>query len=126
MLDIIPIPGHQKASIALYDSYSQLLLTGDTFYPGRLYIEDWSTFKTSIKRLVDFSNTHSIRYILGNHIEMTATLGKDYPIGTTYQPEEQQLPLFKKDLDELHEALEQLGEIPERKVHHKFIIYPTK
>ncbi|WP_394750498.1 MBL fold metallo-hydrolase [Spongiimicrobium salis] len=126
ILDILPIPGHQSASIAVYDRDSQLLLTGDTFYPGRLYVEDWFAFKKSIKRLVDFSNTHKIHYILGNHIEMTRTLGKDYPIGTTYQPNEQPLPLFKEDLYELHQALEHLGDVPTRKVHDKFIIYPTK
>lgn len=123
---IIPIPGHQEASIALYDPASKLLLTGDTFYPGRLYVNDWSAFKQSIARLVHFSDTHEIRYILGNHIEMTSDKGKDYPIGTTYQPKEQPLPLFKEDLQELHSALLKLGETPTKEVHDKFIIYPTK
>ncbi|NAS31488.1 MBL fold metallo-hydrolase [Flavobacteriaceae bacterium R38] len=123
---IIPIPGHQKSSIAIYDTSSELLLTGDTFYPGRLYIEDWISFKKSIKRLVNFSNKHNIAYILGNHVEMSTAEGKDYPIGTTYQPEEHKLPLTTDDLLVLHSALEKLGDTPKKEVHPSFIIYPTK
>eukprot|EP00005_Dracoamoeba_jomungandri_P013001 CAMPEP_0174276426 /NCGR_PEP_ID=MMETSP0439-20130205/60376_1 /TAXON_ID=0 /ORGANISM="Stereomyxa ramosa, Strain Chinc5" /LENGTH=150 /DNA_ID=CAMNT_0015368649 /DNA_START=1179 /DNA_END=1631 /DNA_ORIENTATION=+ len=40
-LAVIPIPGHQVASISLYDCNTNLLYTGDTIYPGRLYIEDF-------------------------------------------------------------------------------------
>jgi len=126
VLKIIPIPGHQVASIAIYDTSSKILLTGDTFYPGRLYIEDWITFKESIKRLVDFSNDHEISHILGNHIEMSKTPGKDYPIGATYQPDEHQLPLTEKELSALHIALEKSGNTSRRKTLPAFIIYPTK
>lgn len=125
-LKLIPIPGHQDASIAVYDKSSKLLLTGDTFYPGRLYINDWTSFKTSINRLVEFSNKHEIKYILGNHIEMSTTDGLDYPIGTTYHPEEQKLPLTKKDLLALQASLNNLGDKPTKKAHKNFIIYPTK
>ncbi|NER11856.1 MBL fold metallo-hydrolase [Leptobacterium flavescens] len=125
-LEIIPIPGHQKSSIAVYDPQSGILLTGDTFYPGRLYVEDWSVFKESIRKLYDFTKKHEISYILGNHIEMSLEPGKDYPIGTLYQPEEQKLPLYPEDLEELHKALERLGDQPTREIHDKFIIYPIK
>ena len=33
IIDVIPIPGHQSAHIALYDRQTGLLLTGDTLYP---------------------------------------------------------------------------------------------
>ena len=93
MLDIIPIPGHQQASIAVYDKQTRVMLTGDSFYPGRLYIGDWPAFVASTQRLVDFTKLHPVAMLLGNHIEMTDTPGIDYPTGTTYQPNEHRLPL---------------------------------
>ena len=126
VLEIIPIPGHHKTSIAVYDNETRILLTGDSFYPGRLYVNDWQAFKLSTQRLVDFTSTHKISYILGNHIEMTNTPGKDYPIGTTFQPDEHILPLKVKDLQSLNEALIKLGDEPTREVHDVFIIYPIK
>ncbi len=124
VIDIIPIPGHEKASIAVYDDETKILLSGDSFYPGRLYINDWASFKLSIQRLVYFTNTHRISYILGNHIEMTKSHGKDYPVGTTFQPEEQILPLKINDLELLNKALQRLGDTPTNEIHNKFIIYP--
>jgi len=125
-LKLISIPGHQEASIAIYDASSKLLLSGDTFYPGRLYIDDWSSFKTSINRLVEFSKKHEIKYILGNHIEMSSTDGVDYPMGSTNHPEEQKLPLSVEDLQTLQLSLNNLGNKPTKQVHKNFIIYPIK
>ncbi len=125
-LKLIPIPGHEAASIAVYDISSKLLLTGDTFYPGRLYVNDWSSFKISINRLVEFSNNHEIKYILGNHIEMSTTDGIDYPMGSTFHPEEQKLPLTVEDLQALQFSLNNLGDKPTRQAHKNFIIYPNE
>ena len=124
VIEFIPIPGHQIASLAAYDEKTKLLLTGDSFYPGRLYINDWNAFRLSTQRLCDFVNNHKISNILGNHIEMTKTAGKDYPTGTTFQPDEHILPLKVSDLLLLNESLKQLGEIPKRETHADFIIYP--
>ena len=79
---IIATPGHQKEAISVYDSQTHWLLTGDTIYPGYIYIQDWSEYKESIARLVSFSETHEISALLGGHIEMTREPGKYYPIGT--------------------------------------------
>jgi len=125
IMEIIPIPGHHKTCIAIYDNETKILLSGDSFYPGRLYVNDWQAFKASTQRLVDFTSTHKIAYILGNHIEMTKTPGKDYPIGTNFQPDEHVLPLTVKDLLSLNQALIKLGDKPTREVHDDFIIYPS-
>lgn len=126
ILKIIPIPGHQEASIAIYDTSSKLLLTGDTFYPGRLYMKknDWLSFKQSINRLVDFSKNNEVAYILGNHIEMSSSKARSYPMGTTYQPDEHKLPLTKEDLLNLNSALFELGDKPKKEVYGNFIIHP--
>jgi hydroxyacylglutathione hydrolase len=123
-VEIIPIPGHDKTSLALYDAQTQFLLTGDTFYPGRLYVRDWTAFKQSIQRLVDFTSQHKISYLIGNHIEMSATTGKDYPTGTVWQPDEHVLPLTVNDLRQLNTGLIELGEQPLRKVFDHFIVVP--
>ena len=124
VIEIIPIPGHHTTSIALYDQETKVLLSGDSFYPGRLYIKDWQAFKLSTQRLTDFTNKHKISYILGNHIEMSKNHGIDYPTGTTYQPDEHILPLKVKDLKLLNNALLRLGENPKNEIHDNFIIYP--
>jgi glyoxylase-like metal-dependent hydrolase (beta-lactamase superfamily II) len=124
-MKIIPIPGHQAASIAVYDPSTRFLLTGDTFYPGRLYVQDWDAFTKSIQRLAEFTDNNEISYILGNHIEMTQTAGVDYPINTLYQPEEHALPLTVAMLKELSDAVTRLGDVPTREIHDSFIIYPV-
>jgi glyoxylase-like metal-dependent hydrolase (beta-lactamase superfamily II) len=125
LMNIIPIPGHQASSIAVFDGSTKILLTGDTFYPGRLYVKDWNAFSLSIERLVKFTNNHEVSTILGNHIEMTQTPGVDYPTGTTYQPKEHPLPLSIVELIELSEALKILGDKPTKEIHDSFIIYPV-
>ncbi|MEJ7912039.1 MAG: MBL fold metallo-hydrolase [Chitinophagaceae bacterium] len=125
-IDIIPIPGHEKASIALYDHNTKILLTGDSFYSGRLYINDWLSYQESISRLTLFAQKHQVKYILGNHIEMTSQPGVDYPVGTKFQPDEPGLVLYVKDLELLHSSLQKLGANPARKIHDRFIIYPSK
>ena len=101
VLDVLPIPGHQPASIAVYDRRTGVLLTGDTFYPGRLYVRDTAAFAASIDRLTAFSQTHPVTHMLGAHVENTRTPFKDYPVGTVDQPEEHALDLGRAQLVEL-------------------------
>jgi hydroxyacylglutathione hydrolase len=95
VLDVIPIPGHHSASIALYDRLTGNLLTGDSLYPGRLYVAeaDVPTYAASAHRLADFVRSHPVAHVLGTHIEQTRTPYLDYPRGTTYQPEEHSLEI---------------------------------
>ena len=82
---------HHETSIAVFDPWTGLLLTGDTVYPGRLYVEDMPTFAASIERLTEFALCRPVRHVLGCHIEMTRTPGRDYPLGCRYQPDEPSL-----------------------------------
>jgi hydroxyacylglutathione hydrolase len=101
VLDVLPIPGHQPASIALYDRRTGILLTGDTFYPGRLYVRDTAAFANSIDRLTAFVANHRVTHLLGAHVEQSRTPFHDYPIGTVDQPEEHELNLGRAQLVEL-------------------------
>ncbi len=107
IIDVIPVPGHNEVSIALYDRKTGNLLTGDSLYPGRLYFSepDLAVYTASAARLVEFAATHPIAHVLGTHIEQTRTPYLDYPRGTTYQPDEHSLDLTRAHLFELHDAL---------------------
>lgn len=124
VLDVIPIPGHEAASIAIYDRQTGILFTGDSLYPGRLYVEDAPAFALSIQRLVDFTHGKIVTHILGNHIEQTRTAYLDYPIRTIYQPDEHQLELGRAHLLELNEALRDLNGRIVRMAFRDFTIWP--
>jgi len=80
-------------------------LTGDTVYPGLIYVKDWEAYRESISRLARFARNHEVVAVLGAHIEMTDRAGEYYPIGTVYQPHEAPLPLSPKALQTLDTAL---------------------
>jgi len=122
-LTVVPIPGHQDESLAVYDDATKWLLTGDTVYPGRLYVRDWAAYRASIGRLVDFSKSHDISAIMGTHIEISRTR-ELFPAGVTFQPNEAPLPLTVQDLRQLHEALRQAGDKPRKIEMEKFAVAP--
>jgi len=105
-ITIIPTPGHQEQAISIYDPQTQWLLTGDTFYPGIVYVKNWNDYKNSIARLLSFTNDHDVSLILGAHIEMKSNAGEYYEIGTIYQPNEASLILKTKDLLALNNELQ--------------------
>jgi len=109
-ITIIPTPGHQDEAISIYDTQTKWLLTGDTFYPGYIYVKDWNDYKHSISRLVSFTNNHKVSAILGAHIEMTNKAGEYYEVGTIFQPEESSLLLMPIDLATLSAKLDQTDE----------------
>jgi glyoxylase-like metal-dependent hydrolase (beta-lactamase superfamily II) len=126
LIDVIPIPGHEPASIALYDRRTGILLTGDTLYPGRLYVRDGAAFAASVGRLVAFTRDKPIAHILGAHIENARTPFIDYPQGTTYQPDEHALELGRAHLVELNDALTEMGGTIVRRVLRDFTIWPLR
>ena len=124
VLDVIAIPGHQPFSVAFYDRRTGILLTGDTLYPGRLYVTDAPAFTASIHRLVDFTRDKPVAHILGCHIEEANTPYLDYPVGTKYQPEEHVLELSHAHLIELNEALKDMNGHLVRYALRDFTIWP--
>jgi len=114
IIEIIPIPGHDVASIALYDRLTGNLMTGDSLYPGRLGVQlaQVPTFAASAQRLAAFVSTHDVAHVLGTHIEQTKTAYLDYPRGTAYQPEEHSLDLTRAHIIELNDAFMRMGDKP--------------
>ncbi len=126
VLDVVPLPGHESAHIAIYDTKEQILFTGDTLYPGRLYIQNWNSYRSSVRRLVDFIDTRQlpVSWVLGAHIEMSTTPGQDYAFQTLKHPNEHALPQPIERLRELDTAAQAMGSTPRRETHPDFIIYP--
>jgi len=124
VIDIVPIPGHEPASIAIYDRQTGNLLTGDSLYPGRLYVRDAPAFVASVNRLVDFTATRDVVHVLGAHIENTRTPYLDYPQGARYQPDEHALELGRAHLLELQDALRRMGNSLQRRSLRDFTVWP--
>jgi hydroxyacylglutathione hydrolase len=123
ILEITAIPGHHAASIAIYDAWTGWLLTGDTVSPGRLYVSDFPAFVDSLDRLVALAHSRAITHVLGCHIEMTTTPGRDYPLGTTYQPNEAPLPMTVAQLEEIRDAAHAVADSPGAHRFDDFIIF---
>ncbi|MGB1262464.1 MAG: MBL fold metallo-hydrolase [Cognaticolwellia sp.] len=122
-ITIIPTPGHQEEAITLYDEKTQWLLTGDSLYPGLVYVKHWQDYRESIKTLYEFSQKNKVSAVLGAHIEMKSSIGEYYEIGSTYQPNEASLTLNIELLQALHKELEKYPE-PRKLIFDQFIIAP--
>ncbi|HZL99000.1 MAG TPA: MBL fold metallo-hydrolase [Planctomycetota bacterium] len=131
VVDLLAIPGHQSASIAVYDRDTALLLTGDTLYPGFLFISgavsggNFAKYQASIQRLVDFTADRPVSWVLGTHVEMKSTPFQSYPYGTNFQPLERDLQLTRQHLLELNAAVQAMGSSPHVETHADFIIQPS-
>jgi hydroxyacylglutathione hydrolase len=123
-LTILPLPGHFEDHIAIYDPRLGALLTGDTLYPGLLTVRDWPNYRRSAARLAEFAAEKSVSLVLGNHIEMSKRPGELYPLRTTFQPNEHQLPLTLQNLQEWYGVCEAMGNSPRLEVHDHFAIDP--
>ncbi|WP_223243542.1 hypothetical protein [Streptomyces sp. CBMA123] len=125
MLECLATPGHHEAAVTYYDPWTGFLLTGDTVYPGRLYTDDWPAFGRTVERLVRFAESRPVTHVLGCHIEMTREPGVDYPIRTTYQPEEPPLQLTVGHLHRIRAAVAELGDRPRRYALDDLILCPN-
>jgi glyoxylase-like metal-dependent hydrolase (beta-lactamase superfamily II) len=123
IIDVIPIPGHDVLSLAYYDRQTGILLTGDSLYPGRLYVIDFPSFVASTDRLVRFTDQKIVTHIRGCHVEEARTPYLDYKVETSYQPDEHVLDLGRGELLELNEALKQMKS-PKRLAFRDFTIWP--
>ncbi len=122
-LELTGAPGHHPAALAVYDPWTGFLLTGDTVYPGRLYVPDFPAFVDTIDRLDLLTQRRPVTHVMGCHIEMSSQPGRDYPIGATYQPSE---PPLQMTVDQLHHVRQAAHDVASRPGVHRFsdfIIY---
>lgn len=123
VLECFGTPGHHETAVTYYDGYAGLLLTGDTVYPGRLYVNDWPAFVGTIDRLLAICRDRPVVHLLGCHIEMTTQPGVDYPVEATYQPDEVPLQMTIGQLRDIRAAIDTIGEtLSGRHVFDDFVI----
>ena len=122
-LTVLPAPGHQTESLAVFDPHTGWLLTGDSVYPGRLYVWDWPTFKASVRRMAEFARTQPVTAVMGTHIELSRT-GEQFPAGSTFQPNEASLVLTPEDLAQLDRLLQKAGDEPKEIATTSYVVSP--
>jgi glyoxylase-like metal-dependent hydrolase (beta-lactamase superfamily II) len=68
-LEVIATPGHTPDAICLFDPANGLLFTGDTYYPGTIYLfapeTDLQAYGNSVRRLAALGP--QIKIVLGGH-----------------------------------------------------------
>jgi hydroxyacylglutathione hydrolase len=118
-LDVLPIPGHENSHVAVYDHGAKLLLSGDSLYPGHLFVNNWTQYRASVQRLKDFVHENDgatgkplrpIEFVLGTHIEKKPTAGQFYPYPSWVHNPERKLELALSDIDLLADKVNELGE----------------
>jgi hydroxyacylglutathione hydrolase len=124
VLDVIPIPGHEASHVAYYDAQTRVLLTGDTLYPGRLYVRDFAAYKTSVARLASFVDTHPVSLVLGAHVELSKT-NTEFKAGVKTHPNEHALSFAVSDVHDLHATTEKMS-APARVVGPRWVIVPVE
>jgi hydroxyacylglutathione hydrolase len=122
-LQLIGIPGHEVASIATYDEGTGLLFTGDSVYPGRIYVRDFPAFVDSMNRLVELAESREVTHVLGCHIEMTTRAGRDYFLGCRYQADEPPLQMTVSQLRALRDAAVSIADRPGPHRFDDFVIF---
>lgn len=121
-LEILATPGHHRAAITVFDPWTGWLLTGDTVYPGRLYVEDMPAFRASLDTLVAFAAHREVTQVMGCHIEMSRTPGRDHPLGSTRHAQEPPLQLPVSVLTAVRNAAQEVADAPGIHRFDRFVI----
>jgi glyoxylase-like metal-dependent hydrolase (beta-lactamase superfamily II) len=110
IIDVIPTPGAHKDGITFYDHYTDFLYTGDLLFPGKINISNDQDYVASLERLKQWRDAHSVKWLMGGHIEMQFVPGKAYPRFANYKPYERILQMEPALIDDaLSSAREVLG-----------------
>jgi hydroxyacylglutathione hydrolase len=123
VLEVTGCPGHHADSVAVLDPVTGFMVTGDTVYPGRLYVEDMPAFLASLDRLVGLARSRGVTAVVGCHIEMSRTPGRDYPIGSTWQPDEAPLPMSIEQLERVRDRARAVADRPGAHVFDDVVIF---
>lgn len=122
VVDVIPGPGHEDAAVVFHDRRTGLLFTGDTLYPGHLYVRDLPAYTATVDRLLAFCERHPVTHLLGCHVEMSAE-GVAYPAGATYQPDEVPLEMNAGHLRALRKGLGEAEGVGGEHRHEEFVLH---
>ena len=82
-----------------------------------------AAYVDSIRRTVRLAESREVTHVMGCHIEMTRTPGKDYGLGATYQPDEPPLQMTIDQLRAVRDAAVSVADSPGVHAFDDFIIY---
>ncbi|GMA24960.1 hypothetical protein GCM10025864_27190 [Luteimicrobium album] len=123
VLTVLATPGHHPTAITLFDPRTGILWTGDSVYPGRLYVDDRRAFATSTARLAAFAADHAVTWVVGAHVEAKREPRTEYPLAARSQPDEAPLALATDVLTEVADAAAELALTrPGRIVRDRFTV----
>ena len=122
VLDVLPTPGLDESAISVFDGWSKILFTGNTLYPGRLVIRDFPRYLESLEALLQFSETNTIRWIMGGRIEMSAEPGLDFMLRSNYRPNERVLQLSTAELHDAANIVRLINGREDIYIHDDFIV----
>lgn len=122
VLKVIPAPGLDADAIALYDPYTQFLLTGNAFYPGRLVIRDFEAYKATLERLAAFTRDYPVKWLMGGRIEMSDSPGIDYRLRSNYRPREHVLQMSPALLVDGYQIVHLINGREDIRIHDDFIV----
>jgi glyoxylase-like metal-dependent hydrolase (beta-lactamase superfamily II) len=126
VVSVIAGPGHEEAATVFYDPWTGILFTGDTVYPGRLYVPDMPAYIATLERVIAFMAAVPVSYLMGCHIEMSSTPGEDHPLGSLSHPGEAPMPMLPGQLFMLHERAVAIAGTPGVHTYDDVIIYNGK
>ena len=126
ILRVIAGPGHEEAATLFYDPWTGVLFTGDTVYPGRLYVVDMLAYIATLDRAITVMAEVPVSYLLGCHIEMSSTPGHDHPLGSLSHPGEAPMPMRPGQLLTLRERAVEIADVPGVYKFDDVIIYNGK
>ena len=125
MTTCIVSPGHNEAAITFHDAYTELMLTADTVYPGRLYVQDWPAFRATIDSADRVRGDPSGESCVGLPHRDDHDAWSRLPIRTltVSSPDEPPLEMTVDQLREIRRAIGEIGDQPGRYVYPEFVIY---
>ena len=125
-VDILPTPGHHPSHVMVFDEATGILFSGDAIYPGRLYFQcgKAAEVKASMDRVAAFAEDHDVHWILGGHIEMTATAGKSFNAQRPSRRNEHLLELPVSVIADIETGLSDMGDQPRVKPFDAFVLFP--
>lgn len=121
-LTLVPTPGLNASAFSVYDPWSDLLLTGNSLYAGRLVIRDFEVYRASLRRLLELKATQPIEWVMGGRIEMTAHPGMDYRLRANYRPLEHTLQLPAAALNDAYQIVQLINAREDIRIHDDFIV----
>ena len=125
-VSILPTPGHHPSHVMVFDAATQILFSGDTVYPGKLYFQcgKLSEFRETIDRVSDFAMTNNVQWLLGGHVEMTTLPGQTFRPQDPARQGEHLLELPVSILPEIQAALASIADRPVISAFDEFVLFP--